>query len=483
MAQEVAVSGSYEIHINKATNVAIGDGATVNYNPSSAEKPSASPRAGIARLWAKERPVGMATLIEEKRLLTVAHVVAKAWGEKSTPQRAREAPVRVEFPLVASEQWLEGRVIGWWPEDDLALLSLSDVPTGAIPLPLLEEERSLNGHHVRAYGTPSSGPGVWAEGKVMGVTEDGLQVNGLTAHVGYGLQGGFSGAPLWDDTLGCCVGIVRSGMEGRRVAFAIPVWKVTQRLRPRGERSVATPPNPFGETRPIRDKLRFVGRQEEMRTLFDMLEKGSSVVVQGEPKIGKTSLLYRVEARWKEQGGRSLGFVDFQRLMDLEDFYAELREMMKLSPECSLRKLRKAWEKAEGLLIFDEFDYAPQRGITEKDVIFFRALTQGPLRILAASRRPLKEVFPDDGTASPFYNVLNPLRLGPLTEKEARILLDHPWAAGACRFSEPAVEELLRLTGRHPFLLHLAAYHRYRACLEPSYDWRTHYEKAREAMM
>ncbi len=492
MMQEVALGSKYEIHIGEAHGIAIGNGATVINNggtfagggsPLPGER-ARGPEGGVARLWAEDLPVGMGTLVKGGDVVTVAHVVARAWGvEKTLPAEPRQAPVRMDFPLAAPQHWVEGRVVGWWPDDDLALLRVESCPPEATPLPLLEREEPLGGHPFRAYGCPLGRPGgIWSEGKVMGLTADGLQLDGLRERTGYGVQGGFSGGPLWDDERGCCVGIIRSGMESRRVAFAIPAWVVSERLGLR-EASPVLAPNPFGETRPIRDEARFIGRRAEMERLFRLLERGS-VVVEGKPKIGKTSFLHRAAARWEAGGGRVLGFVDVQELEGMEELVAELCALLGCG-RADRYTLRKRLKEARGLLLIDEMDTGPRHHLTVREFEMMRAaLSANPhLHLLVATRIPLRRVFPDDGNGSPFYNYLQPLELGPFSEAEARALLAHPWADEAARFDEATVATLLRLAGGHPFRLQRAAYHRYEALRDPAWDWLARYRRDEEAML
>jgi len=53
------------------------------------------------------------------------------------------------------------------------------------------------------------------------------------------------------------------------------------------------PPNPFTQTLAVRDPARFVGRQGELARLKRLLS-GGSVALLGEPKLGKSSLLWRL---------------------------------------------------------------------------------------------------------------------------------------------------------------------------------------------
>jgi hypothetical protein len=271
-------------------------------------------------------------------------------------------------------------------------------------------------------------------------------------------------------------------MEGRRVAFAIPAWVVIERFGLDGVSPVLAS-NPFGEIRPIRDEARFIGRRAEMERLFRLLERGS-VVVEGEPKIGKTSFLHRAAARWEARGGRVLGFVDVQELDGVEELIAELCDLLGCG-QVDRRTLRRRLKTARGLLLIDEMDAGPRHDLTVREFEMVRAaLSANPdLRLLVATRIPLRRVFPDDGNGSPFYNYLQPLELGPFTEAEARALLAHPWAAEAPRFDEATVATLLRLARGHPFRLQRAAYHRYEARRDPAYDWLRHYHQDEEAML
>ena len=104
--------------------------------------------------------------------------------------------------------------------------------------------------------------------------------------------------------------------------------------------------------------------------------------------------------------------------------------------------------------------------------VFAVASVNHGFRMVTVSHRPLKQVFPDTGPSSPGYNFLQPLTIGVLNDADARKLLEHPWAPDVPQF-EPAIrDELLKLAGGHPFKLHRAAFHRYAALADPTYDWR-----------
>jgi len=232
--------------------------------------------------------------------------------------------------------------------------------------------------------------------------------------------------------------------------------------------AAANPANPFGQTLAIKNPALFVGRQAELARLRALLQRGS-VALLGEPKIGKSSLLWRLGPFWN---GEALGPIDFEGVESLEDFYGDLAARLHLPSE-DWRTIRNALRERKVILLLDELDKAPGRGFDHEGLARLRALSgQNPdFKVLAASRNPLKQLFPDSGYGSPAYNFLQPLRIESLTEADARLLLSHPWASGGLDFDRSAIEELLAISERHPFKLQRAAFHRYEALSEPASDW------------
>lgn len=240
------------------------------------------------------------------------------------------------------------------------------------------------------------------------------------------------------------------------------------------------PPNPFTDTLAIRDPLRFVGRSREMDKLRLLLQ-GGSVALLGEPKIGKSSLLWQLKATWP---GKVIGPIDCLALEDHDDFYACLAEALLLE-SVDWRSIRKALANLSALLILDELDAGPQHGITYEDLGRLRAVCgdNHALKIMASSRTPLKRVFPDPGMGSPAYNFLQPLGLGSLSNIEAREMLNHPWAPEAPCFDAATQTLLLTLAQGHPFKLQRAAHHRYEAMRVPDYAWQVGYQQDVEQML
>lgn len=237
------------------------------------------------------------------------------------------------------------------------------------------------------------------------------------------------------------------------------------------------PPNPFTETLAVQDPQRFIGRTAELRRLRTLLE-GGSVSLIGEPKIGKSSLLWQLKVTWP---GTVIGPIDVQGLVSRRDFYARLAEELHAAGT-AWRDVRSALLHAEVVLLLDELDAHGAQVVTYEDLGRLRSVCgeNRGCHIVTVSRRPLKELYPDAGRGSPPYNFLSPLTLGPLTDAEAQRLLAHPWSPQVPAFAPDATQQLLALAGRHPFWLQRAAFHRYEAQLDPEYAWEAAFDIDRE---
>jgi uncharacterized caspase-like protein len=238
--------------------------------------------------------------------------------------------------------------------------------------------------------------------------------------------------------------------------------------------------NPFTDTLAIRDPLRFIGRIAETRRLWNYLKDGS-VTLRGDPKIGKSSMMLHLARKWP---GKIIGPINFDQLGSLGDFYKYIAKSLELK-SYDWSAICEALESREALLLLDELDAAPKRGITHDDMSHFRAVCESnhDVKILAVSRSLLKEVFPDTGVGSPFYNILQPLRLGPLQREDALSLLEHPWAQEASKFTPAACDDIIAESGLHPFKLQRAAFHYYEYLNDPTYHWKEAYQQDVEQML
>lgn len=213
--------------------------------------------SAIIRIWSVDGIiVGMGFLIDDRRVLTCAHVVTIALGiPDDTPELPTEK-IRLDFPLIAPGETLTARVVFWPPvqshssdesehEEDIAGLELEIkspleggkggvpleggqggvlLPADAQPVNLVLTEDLWN-HEFRAFGFPDSQEdGVWASGVLRGrQTDDWVQIEDVK-HTGYFIEPGFSGGPVWDEQLKGVVGMVVAAdtQPGVRAAFIIP---------------------------------------------------------------------------------------------------------------------------------------------------------------------------------------------------------------------------------------------------------------------
>jgi len=94
---------------------------------------------------------------------------------------------------------------------------------------------------------------------------------------------------------------------------------------------------------------------------------------------------------------------------------------------------------------------------------FFSALRSFPIThqmaYLVASRHPLDELERIRGPeASPFFNIFQPITLGPFTSEESRRLVIALLERAAARFPEFVIDSILELGNREPYNLQRAGY-------------------------
>ncbi|MBN3958422.1 tetratricopeptide repeat-containing serine protease family protein [Nostoc sp. NMS8] len=181
--------------------------------------------------------VGAGFLVSPKHVITCAHVVADALGISRDTQKRPTEVVYLDFPLIASEESLTGKVVFWRPvppkgstsvkgKEDIAGLELNgNVPEAAQPVDLIIEE-DLRGHSFRTFGFPAGhDDGLEATGVLRGRQGTGwIQIEDIK-ETGVRLEPGFSGAPIWDEQLNGVVGMAVAADQKRpeaKVAFMIP---------------------------------------------------------------------------------------------------------------------------------------------------------------------------------------------------------------------------------------------------------------------
>jgi hypothetical protein len=182
----------------------------------------------IARIYGARTniPLGVGFLIEDRLVLTCAHVVVAALQLSDNVTEMPVGEIELDFPLSTEEKILTAKVTRWKPDQDIAWLELSSTPPSKVtPVSIVLPAKNLWGHFFRAFGFPLGFPdGVWTSGVIRAVTANNLQIED-TKVPGIHIQPGFSGGPVWDECLDCVVGMIVTAdrQSESKVAFAIPV--------------------------------------------------------------------------------------------------------------------------------------------------------------------------------------------------------------------------------------------------------------------
>ena len=258
--------------------------------------------------------------------------------------------------------------------------------------------------------------------------------------------------------------------------------------------STRQPLNPFRYGKPVPPD-RFIGREDTQRTIFGRLNNGESTAIVGEPHIGKSSFLRyirdeRAHNDWLGDEAAHFAFVDIDchllpSSFQPADFWEEVvgrveetfaGEALRRPIEAVRRTtfdsfaLKRLFEtlgrnRIRAVVMVDEFDVLLHHENFNTAEFFgsLRSLaiqTDG-LALLTASRmmvgemnRRSQEINP---LGSPFFNNLIEVRLLPLRLAEVERLIDQTLEGTGVIFSVEDRAYITRASGRHPFLVQIAA--------------------------
>ncbi|BAY87689.1 peptidase S1 and S6 chymotrypsin/Hap (plasmid) [Calothrix parasitica NIES-267] len=263
--------------------------------------------SSIVRFYSQAgKVIGAGFLVSKKHILTCAHVVNSALAKAAGVQEKPTVEVELDFPRVSPGIHVTAKVIFWLPvnpnqsQEDIALLELSNsIPDTVQPVQLMTSD-DLWGHSFRALGFPEGqSNGVWATGKLRGEVANGwVQIEDIK-EVGYRLEKGFSGTPVWDDDLDGVVGIAVAAENYRpqvKAAFIIPtnqlVKALEQALPSLGKQTI--PPCPYQGLFAFReeDVKFFFGREDFTKKLVREIRKKCLIAVVGRSGSGKSSVVF-----------------------------------------------------------------------------------------------------------------------------------------------------------------------------------------------
>jgi uncharacterized protein len=234
--------------------------------------------------------------------------------------------------------------------------------------------------------------------------------------------------------------------------------------------------NPFSPGVPS-DPKGFVGRDVLIRRLEAAIfntRRQALVSVVGQRRIGKTSLLRKLEAKWNEEGQALCLFFDCQAFASrsAEDWLREI--ILTLSRESARDQQDQfpglwdelAWRVAASekriILMLDEFDALAGSHVRGFDAAFFQRLrvllvsteVADKLTLIVATRESLADYsWAPQVVGSPFINITGKfVTVEFLAPRDAKALL----ARCGGLLTNDEYEVLLRLAGPHPYFLQIA---------------------------
>jgi len=254
--------------------------------------------------------------------------------------------------------------------------------------------------------------------------------------------------------------------------------------------------NPFFYGGTIQETRLFVGRRQEVESIYGCILSGANCSVVGERKIGKSSLLrYVADPTVEAKNGLDASkylfvYFDFQGSPGMTqselwqylliDIGGQLKDATLSAQVAALRERSPlTWShlkpllaefKTRGLrlvLVFDEFDSATSN--PNLDTTFYGGLrnlsNNYPVNLIIATQRSISELqyaHPDTVT-SPFFNIFHRVDIGPFTPAEADELVTGALKDTSITFTAKDRRFLDDVASRHPFFLQMAAYHLFEA--------------------
>ncbi|TNF76609.1 MAG: hypothetical protein EP299_05265 [Acidobacteria bacterium] len=240
--------------------------------------------------------------------------------------------------------------------------------------------------------------------------------------------------------------------------------------------------NPYVAGAPVLDEELFVGRQNLINRILQTVHN-NSLLVYGERRIGKTSLLHQLKRRLELLEDPDYDFfpvyVDLQGTPE-ERFFAVLAEdiFQELTPvlgglqpgtdladpanytyrdfvgdlRAVLRVLRqKSSKQIKVVLLIDEVDelndYDPKVNQRLRS-LFMKSFADSLVSVVSGVQ--IKKHWELEG--SPWYNFFEEIKLDVLQKKEARELIERP-IQGVLKLEDGVVDKIISLTGSRPYLI------------------------------
>lgn len=240
--------------------------------------------------------------------------------------------------------------------------------------------------------------------------------------------------------------------------------------------------NPFVVGNSVGGTEAFVGREDIIAkveaTLLQPLEPG--IVLFGQRRIGKTSILQELRVRLARSGPWTPIFFDLQGrtqasvddiIRDLAQAIAQARRLPEPKFQRSVTgEFRAEWlpsaletleERDRIVLLFDEFDVVadPKARLSNRRLFeFLRSMFDGEFRRHVAAVFAMGRTMEDlDISAGPLFRGIRTEHISTLQRQDFETLLRQGERSGAMEWSDEAREAIWALTAGHPMLTQLLA--------------------------
>lgn len=255
--------------------------------------------------------------------------------------------------------------------------------------------------------------------------------------------------------------------------------------------------NPYNSGTPIRDSRMFYGRQEDLHILCEKLvDSGdnSVVVLSGQRRFGKTSMLYQLINTdilqphvpvLIDMHGEGMEFTPARFFSHLAQFIYRALQKHELTidppnmraieedPSFTFRLFLEEVATLLGerklVLLIDEFEILEEKmkdnGVAQEISKYFRSLMQhgqGTCFLLSGTRK-IHEMTGDYWSV--LFNIARQHRLSPLSERGAIQLITEP-VQPYLQYDTSAEREIRHLTGDQPYFIHLLCGHLVDHCNE-----------------
>jgi len=200
----------------------------------------------------------------------------------------------------------------------------------------------------------------------------------------------------------------------------------------------------------------FFGRQEEISLVLS--HGTTNYAVFGGRRIGKTSLLMRLQRLLAQEDGAQPAYVDCEIIATERDFCHAICSAIQVDPVDSVPAMVSEVKRSgrQQVLLMDEVDSDPSLDPATLDFVLrgLRALANSrQVRLILAGFRCLFALYRNPTTG--MHNLADPIRLGGLSMLPAIELATRPMNALGVYYAggTKMAEKVVALAGRHPNLI------------------------------